>query len=414
MYKRQGPSGVTANDFQVGAGFNASNLGQIQSVVTKLPDWLTPDVKSSHTQNGENYTAADFGNVTYPTSTPLPYANMDAGVNFYHWPYSSPSGSVFSKMQIDKAANYLILKEDMNYQFYQSFAYNTGPTDGSSPPVIENVDSGINFQPYPITDAKGWCGSTMISDPTGLEQMAGQVTFDFAIDVYYGNGGPGDFFQTELIPGFVMLSFGDYVVDFTNQAGDRQYFTGSAVGNNFNPISGLRKESFKNQVSFLGAGVIPTGAWVLNDGTPDVQIVTEGTPGATWHQNAFQGKAFLFRAEADRRLEFISPDGHSDYVPTTTVDPDADGWLEVADNCTLVENSSQQDTDGDNYGNACDADLNNDNFVNSLDIGLFKTMIMASGDSAADHNGDGIVNSLDIGLFKQMFFQPPGPSGKAP
>lgn len=42
-----GPTGVGANDFQVGAGFDASNVGQIQHVVTKAPDYLTPDPPST-------------------------------------------------------------------------------------------------------------------------------------------------------------------------------------------------------------------------------------------------------------------------------------------------------------------------------------------------------------------------------
>lgn len=316
----RGPTGVTAADFQVGSGFDASRVGQVQSVVTKSPDWLTPDARSSATVNGENYTSADFGNVTYPTSTPLPNANMDGGVNFYHWGYTTPAGSTFGNMQIDKAGNYHIAKQDMNFGFYDNFEYNNGSS-------IENVDSGINFQPYTVSDAQGWCGSTMVSNPYGVEQMAGQVTFDFAIDVYYSDGGPGDFFQTELIPGFVMRSFGDYEVSITNVNGDDQFFTGSAVGNNFNPVTGELDANFENQVSFLGAGIIPDGVWVLGEGTPDVQIVAEGTVGATWHNNAFAGKAFLLRADAERTLEWINPEGHSDYVSTSVVPVPAAVWL---------------------------------------------------------------------------------------
>jgi len=94
-------------------------------------------------------------------------------------------------------------------------------------------------------------------------------------------------------------------------------------------------------------------------------------------------------------------------------DTDGDGVLDYLDNCTVVANASQLDTDGDNYGNACDADFNDDGFVNSLDIGLFKAMFFG-GPSEADINGDGNVNSLDNGLFKGMFFQVPGPSGLVP
>jgi len=101
-------------------------------------------------------------------------------------------------------------------------------------------------------------------------------------------------------------------------------------------------------------------------------------------------------------------------APTFIFDLDGDAVADDVDNCKLKYNANQLDTDGDNYGNACDADFNNDGIVNSFDIGLFKTMFMVTGTSEADINGDGIVNSLDLGLFKRMFFQAPGPSGLVP
>jgi uncharacterized repeat protein (TIGR01451 family) len=94
-------------------------------------------------------------------------------------------------------------------------------------------------------------------------------------------------------------------------------------------------------------------------------------------------------------------------------DSDGDGVCNEDDNCTLLSNPDQQDTDGDNFGNRCDADLDNSGLVNSLDLGLFKSRYL-SNDADADFNSDGIVNSLDLGIFKQLYMQPPGPSGLAP
>ena len=95
-------------------------------------------------------------------------------------------------------------------------------------------------------------------------------------------------------------------------------------------------------------------------------------------------------------------------------DTDGDGVADVVDNCILVPNPNQQDSDNDNFGNICDADLNNDCKTNSIDLGLFKHKYGYSGvviDS--DFNGDGHVNSLDLGLFKNMYGNTPGPSGLA-
>ena len=99
--------------------------------------------------------------------------------------------------------------------------------------------------------------------------------------------------------------------------------------------------------------------------------------------------------------------------PPMENDFDGDGVIDSLDNCIQKANASQLDIDNDGFGNACDGDLNNDRFVNSLDLGLFKQSFFTSGELTSDFDGNGIVNSLDLGAFKQMFFQPPGPSGIA-
>lgn len=91
-------------------------------------------------------------------------------------------------------------------------------------------------------------------------------------------------------------------------------------------------------------------------------------------------------------------------------DTDKDMILNAFDNCIEISNSDQRDTNLDGFGNYCDADLNNDNITNSIDLGLFRQRYFTA-DTDADFNGDGIVNALDLGLFRQMYFKRPGPSG---
>ena len=106
-------------------------------------------------------------------------------------------------------------------------------------------------------------------------------------------------------------------------------------------------------------------------------------------------------------------------------DFDGDGSADGADNCGLVPNGplipdagghSQLDADGDGYGNACDADLNNSGTVTTADFGLLRSVLgQAAGFSAtaaaADMNGSGTVTTADFGLLRARLGTAPGPSG---
>jgi hypothetical protein len=322
-----GPTGVGANDFQVGSGFDASNIGQIQHVITKAPDYLTPSPASNVV--GDLTNSPSFAN-----------ANMDGGVNFYKWGYTTPANSTFTNMQIDRAGNYHVARDDMSFGYYDTFEYRD--MTGVNPD--QSYDTKINFKPYAVSDARGWCGSVLTPNPGGVAQMAGQVTFDFAMDVYFDFGGTPNYSSTQLVSGFVMRSYGDYTVDVTTSGGDQQFFQSSAVGNNTNPesvvpgVGGTLDPAFQNLVSFHGTGVLPEGVWVSADSfNPDgsrkmrtdfnpttgestqvwdVTIVDAGTAGAVWHSNAYAGFAYVLGADGMRILDYVNPEGHSDYVAT--------------------------------------------------------------------------------------------------
>lgn len=108
-----------------------------------------------------------------------------------------------------------------------------------------------------------------------------------------------------------------------------------------------------------------------------------------------------------------APDaGAYEYVPP---DADGDGIPDARDNCTLVANSDQCDSDGDGFGNRCDADLNNSGTVTTRDYGLFREQMgapsVAPAFNPADLNCDGAVNTQDYGIFRAQIGLPPGPSG---
>jgi hypothetical protein len=91
-------------------------------------------------------------------------------------------------------------------------------------------------------------------------------------------------------------------------------------------------------------------------------------------------------------------------------DADNDGLEASADNCTLVANTDQRDTDGDGYGNRCDPDLNHDGLVGFPDLSMFRAALGTSS-ANADFDGNGIVSFSDLAILRGMFGKPPGPSG---
>jgi len=140
----------------------------------------------------------------------------------------------------------------------------------------------------------------------------------------------------------------------------------------------------------------------------------------------------LIQASRTQELSSLSEDGFGELYFTnlggtiyrlhsTLPDRDGDGVPDVADNCIDEPNGPllpdaggnvQLDADRDGYGNACDADFNEDGIVNFVDLARMKSAFL-SGNPVADLNGDRAVNFGDLAIMKRFFFQKPGPSGLA-
>ena len=362
-----GPNGRNATDFSSVNGFggpaegNALDLnggiGQIQHVVTKDPDGLTPDDPYHFSQE-------------FTTTHLYLDANTDAQVNFYDWGYTTVGGSTFDNMRIDYDGDYMIDRYDMNFQLYETFVYtDTGGNPTPPTPLDDTYPVNISFKPYALSNATGWCGSILASNPAALEAMAGQIQFDFGFEVFFYKApdtqvsGEGNM---QIISGFQMRSYGSITLDITTAAGalaDLSYSSSAVVnntsptGDNVNPGTGLPEvgggdgpdPAWYNQVSFMGAGIIPVGVWVLvdesegityrasndlairhdqilrvaiTDGGEAEEPVEEIPAGTTWmyHLNSFGNYTFLMRADGIRVIEASDYTKYPDLtdVPTVT------------------------------------------------------------------------------------------------
>lgn len=72
-------------------------------------------------------------------------------------------------------------------------------------------------------------------------------------------------------------------------------------------------------------------------------------------------------------------------------DADGDGFCESEDNCPLIANADQSNNDGDNNGDACDADDDNDGIDDSAD----NCPLIANGNQS-DYDGDGAGDVCDM------------------
>ncbi|MEL7451022.1 MAG: thrombospondin type 3 repeat-containing protein [Pseudomonadota bacterium] len=231
--------------------------------------------------------------------------------------------------------------------------------------------------------------------------------------------------------------------DWPGDAGSQCYFTGQGPaggGIGDADVDGGPAILTSPSMDFsLGDGQVSYVYWMSNDDGDDSLVVELSSAGGPWVEaTRYTGGNGGWVSDAvsvgdwvtpgpDIRIRFSVSDNPNDSVTEAAVDfvrgevflceapadTDSDGVADDVDNCTQVANADQRDTNGDGFGNICDADLDNDGSINFSDLGLLKSVFF-SNDADADLDGDGAVNFTDLGLMKQSFFGPPGPSGQVP
>jgi DNA-binding beta-propeller fold protein YncE len=101
---------------------------------------------------------------------------------------------------------------------------------------------------------------------------------------------------------------------------------------------------------------------------------------------------------------------------TPFADYDGDDTPNVYDSCLLVKEDPAIDSNGDEIGNACDADYDGSGFVDDTDSRLLAIRMGrrcgdVGFDADFDSNGDCVIDATDEALYLAQKEQPPGPSG---
>ncbi len=183
----------------------------------------------------------------------------------------------------------------------------------------------------------------------------------------------------------------------------------SLIGSNYGaqaafaagPLVGTNAAPLDARLAPLGNFGGPTKTMLPLAGSPAVDAAT-GSTVAVDQRNVVRPQG------AARDL------GSVEVRSTDRSDGEGDGVADGFDNCTLVANPTQLDTDRDGYGNICDADFNRNGIVDSQDGALLKSRFGSSAYPDQDLNGNGIVDSNDGARLKANFGRPPGPSGLVP
>jgi len=295
-----------------------------------------------------------------------------------------------------------------------------GIGDFLGPPDFEQFPIGEIDLPWGTTD-DGFCGA--FQNPPG--NHTGEPGAAACIDSTDFNGPPqpgNSLIETYVCQAPVDLSFYlgtnlQFVVNYQPLEFSSQDFFGVWIGNE--PFMGPLEAGI-NSANFLTNQ--PLGEFGQAPGVPLTVFATEvdlTEPVYVCFGYGNEGPGYAQFDTVALRFEGCIDDFEEDKIGSCD------------DNCTLVPNPDQTDSDGDGYGNACDADVartasvlraipssvnGNDCVVNFQDLvvinqAFFSSPIDPKWNPDADFNNDSKVNFLDLAIFSEQFLSAPGPSG---
>ena len=175
-----------------------------------------------------------------------------------------------------------------------------------------------------------------------------------------------------------------------------------------------------------GGSVLPALSYangLVIDGAGDTVEALNAATGAVVFSHTTGGPIFS-PAAISRGTIFVGSGDQALYAFRSTsapADSDLDGVQDVTDNCPLVSNPAQLNTDAANaannragsdaLGDACDPDISGDGYTNAQKMAAGKSLLLYCDIRRADVDGDGAVSILDLTKVAQYFTQavPPAP-----
>jgi len=223
--------------------------------------------------------------------------------------------------------------------------------------------------------------------PPTSNQLSGTVTFTYNTAIVE---------QFELVP--------DAVTGFNMTDNSGHAITYDAQNSGINTLTNENVTGGDHRITFGGLPSVASMTGLSEDMriTFDISSV-DFTVSEVYRPFVFVTTADPFYTAQNNSVELISV--------SVFPDADSDGFPDAIDNCLLVSNSDQRDTNGDNIGNACDPDFNQDCIVNFIDLATFGNNFLLPGDLDTDLNGDGVTNFVDLVVLTDRIFEAPGPSG---
>lgn len=260
--------------------------------------------------------------------------------------------------------------------------------DPGEPSVCALIPQGCSVNTVAIPDAN----SVGATDSIVLSEGGSLLDLDVSVEVSHSYVG-------DLIVTLTHEDTGTSAVII-----DRPGFTGTGFGCNGASIDATLDDEAASPVENECAGSTPTISGTFTPNNPLSVFDGENLSG-TWSLNITDNAS-----QDTGTLE-----GWCVLDTLGALDSDGDGITDDIDNCTLVDNPDQRDTNGDGFGNICDPDFDNNGVVNFLDVNSWVPLFnSACGDIDQDLNGDGLCNFADYAIVTSFFLQPPGPAAEVP